>query len=53
MFHSQSFDEGQGLLEYVLVLVLIAIVVVVALSLFGETLAGYYDSGISKLLEYF
>lgn len=44
-------EEGQGMVEYVLIIGLIALVVVVALTTVGFTLSGKYDeinSNVSK-----
>lgn len=47
MFKKWIFDEeGQGLIEYVLIIVLIAIVLIVALSFFGVNLRNYYDERV-------
>ena len=42
-------EEGQGLVEYVLIYSLIVIVVIAALGVFGTSLGAYYDEIASKI----
>lgn len=47
-------EEGQGLIEYMLILSLAVIVVIIALTLFGVNLNNYYnkiDGDVSSVLN--
>lgn len=40
-------EEGQGLLEYILIIALVAAIVVIALTFFGETVKNQYNNTIN------
>jgi len=42
-------EEGQGLVEYMLIISLVAIVVIVALTLFGVNVSDYWTNTATKL----
>ena len=44
-----SEEEGQGLVEYILICSMIVILVVATLGVFGTSLGAYYDEIASKI----
>ena len=42
-------EEGQGLVEYILICSMIAILAVATLGVFGTSLGAYYDEIASKI----
>lgn len=42
-------EEGQGLIEYLLIISLIAIVVIIALTLFGQNVRDYWNRSATKV----
>lgn len=42
-------EDGQGLIEYLLIISLVALVVIVALTIFGITLTNNYNRTVNKL----
>jgi pilus assembly protein Flp/PilA len=49
MLFPQSFDRGQGLLEYSLVIALIAIIVIVVLALLGPAVGNMFSNVVNYI----